>query len=76
VDQLKIVVSKLLYVSGNPPIYVARLTIIFQVFMICKDCDRERGAEQEVAMMGEASVHCQEFSVMDIVVAFSIIEGL
>jgi hypothetical protein len=50
--------------------------IIFQVLMIRKDCDRERGAEQEVAMMSEASVHCQEFSVMDIVVAFSVIEGL
>jgi hypothetical protein len=66
----------LLYISGNSPIYVVRLMIIFQVFMIRKDCDRERGAEQEVVMMGEALVYCQEFSVMDIVVAFSVIEGL
>jgi hypothetical protein len=44
--------------------------------MIRKDCDGERGAEQEVAMMGEASVHCQEFSVMDVIVVFSVIKGL
>jgi hypothetical protein len=73
---LEIVVSKLLYISGNPLIYVTRLAVIFQVLMIRKDCDGERGAEQEVAMMGEASVHCQEFSVMDVIVVFSVIKGL
>jgi hypothetical protein len=54
---------------------VARVPIVFKVLMICENCDGERGAEKEVAMVSEASVYSEEFTIVDVIVLFCLIEG-
>jgi hypothetical protein len=55
---------------------VAWVAVIFKVFVIGKNCDGKWGAEKEEVVVSETSVYGEEFTIMDVVVLFCLIEGL
>jgi hypothetical protein len=42
-------------VSGDPPVYVAGVSVVFEVFVVCEYGGGERGTEEKVLVVGETS---------------------
>ena len=70
VSKGEVVVCEAGNVASNTSINMLRVAVIFQVLVICIDCDRVGSSYQEVSPVGEATDEGQQLAIMDIVVVF------
>ena len=70
VSKSEVVVCEAGNVASDTSIDMLGVAVIFQVLMICIDCDRVSGSYQEVSPVSEATDEGQQLAIMDIVVAF------
>ena len=54
-DKGEVVISKVGNLAGYLSVNVLWVVVIFEVLVVCVDCDWVRGAHQEVAPVGEAT---------------------
>ena len=50
------------------------LSVILEVFVVSEDGDRMRGSCEEVSPVVKASDNSEEFMVVDVIVAFGLVE--
>ena len=50
------------------------LSVILEVFVVSEDGDRVRGSGKEVSPVVKASDHSEELTVVDVIVAFGLVE--
>ena len=63
-------------IAGHASIDVLRMTVVFEIFVVGIDSDGDGGPNKEVTSMVETSHQSKEFTVVNVIVAFSIGEGL
>ena len=73
-DKGEVVVCQPGEVSGHSSTNTMGLSVILEVFVVGEDGDRMRGSGKEMSPVVEASDHGEEFAVMDVIVAFGLIE--
>ena len=66
--------------SRDVPCYssidVLRVSIVFEVFVVCINCDRVGGPDKEVSPVGQSAYEGKQFSIMNVVIPFCRREGL
>ena len=70
VSKSEVVVCEAGNVASDTSIDMLGVAVIFQVLMVCIDCDRVGGSYQEMSPVGETTDEGQQLAIMDIVVAF------
>lgn len=61
---------------GDAPVDVMGSLVVLKVLVISQNCGFKGGTEQEVSPVSEAPKYCQEFAVVNIIVAFCLVECL
>ena len=76
VNKGEVVVSEFRKITSDTSADSLRITIILEIFVIGKDGNRVSRAGKEMAPIVEATYDSKEFAVVDVVVAFCVIECL
>ena len=73
-DKDEVVVCQSGEVSGYSLTNAMGLSVILEVFVVGEDGDRMGGSSKEVSPVVKASDYSEEFTVMDVIVAFGLIK--
>ena len=67
-------VNQLLYSTCNVVVDMTRMAVVLQVLVVREDHDVEGGAKEKVTLLGEPMINVEEFTTMDIIISFGVIE--